>query len=93
MSQSPNKPAWMQEEETRADDLTEKGTVSNADAPQLVKIIRAPSRKQKAFYIQDKHSDAFELLAFKQKKSKGKKAPELAEEAIELLLAKYGEKL
>ena len=32
---------------------------------------------------------AFDLLVFKQKQAKGKKAPELAEEAIELLLKKY----
>jgi hypothetical protein len=33
---------------------------------------------------------AFDRLVFEQKQAKGKKAPELAEEAIELLLKKYG---
>ena len=87
------KPAWMDEETQRAEDLAAGGTTQNAEAPQLVRAARAPSRKQKAFYIQDGHAAAFERLVFDQKQAKGKKAPELAEEAIELLLAKYGSKL
>lgn len=50
---------------------------------------RKPSRSQKAFYIQSKHSLAFEELAFEQKKQKGLSAPELAELALELLFEKY----
>lgn len=86
-----NKPSWMEEEENRAEELTETGQTSNADAPQLVRVVREPKRKQKAFYIQEKHSHMFETLVFDQKRGKGKKAPQLAEEALELLFAKYGE--
>ena len=87
------KPSWMDEEENRAEDLKQKGQTANHNAPILQRVTRAPSRKQKAFYIQDQHAEAFETLVFKQKMEKGKKAPELAEEAIEMLLAKYDEKL
>ncbi len=83
------KPSWMDEEEGRADDLTETGKTANDDAPKLARVTRAPKRMQKAFYIQDQHAKAFERLVFDQKTIKGKKAPELAEEAIELLLEKY----
>lgn len=86
-----NKPAWMNQEEQRADELTENEQTSNDNAPKLVRVIKAPPRKQKAFYIQEKFSNAFDDLAHKQKKVKGKKATELAEEAIKMLLIKYGE--
>lgn len=62
--------------------------VNNTDAPRLGVVQREPARKQKPLYMQAKHIAAFELLAFEQKGTK--KAPELAEEAIELLMAKYG---
>lgn len=62
-------------------------------APQVERVRREPPRKQKAFYIQEWHSEAFEILAFKQKRTTGKRAPELAEEAIELLLEKYSDEL
>lgn len=87
-----SKPAWMTEEEERADKLTDTEATTNNTAPKLVKVNRAPARKQKAFYIQAQHADAFEDLAFKLKKQ-GIKAPELAEQAIELLLKQHGEKL
>lgn len=90
---SPHKPAWMDEEEGRASALAATGKTQNASAPQLVRFSRAPPRKQKAFYIQEQHAAAFERLVFAQKQAKGKKAPELAEEAIELLLGQYGETL
>lgn len=86
-------PAWMQEEDDRAEGLQRSGTTENAVAPKLERVIRAPKRMQKAFYIQNQHSAAFERLVYEQKTVKGKKAPELAEEAIELLLAKYEQKL
>ena len=87
------KPSWMDDEESRADALTETGQTANDTAPKLERVARAPKRTQKAFYIQDQHARAFERLVFDQKTLKGKKAPELAEEAIELLLKKYGAKL
>ena len=86
-----NKPDWMAEEEERAEDLTRKSETSNNTAPQLIQVKKAPPRMQKAFYIQEKYAEAFEDFVYKQKKKKGKKAPELAEEAIKMLLNKYGE--
>lgn len=88
-----SKPAWMEEEQERAEDLKNTGTTTNDSAPKLARVTRAPRRMQKAFYIQNKHAQAFEQLVFNQKMIKGKKAPELAEEAIELLLNKYKQKL
>ena len=46
-------------------------------------------RHIRSIYIQDAHGKAFDKLAFEQKMVKGKKAPDLIEEAIELLLKKY----
>ena len=86
-----NKPNWMNEEQDRAENLVDTGKTSNHEAPQLVRIKKAPPRMQKAFYIQEKYAEAFEDFVYKQKKKKGKKAPELAEEAIKMLLNKYGE--
>lgn len=93
MSQSKTQPSWLEAETNRANELKVTGETTNNTAPKLERVLRAPTRKQKAFYIQDQHSDAFEELVFAQKKLKGKKAPELAEEAIELLLKKYKVKL
>ncbi|NOR70847.1 MAG: hypothetical protein GQ532_14335 [Methylomarinum sp.] len=85
---------WMDEEDSRAETQAKTGARSNPEAPQLVrKEIKAPPRATKGFYIQELHSMAFDRVVFAQKQAKGKKAPELAEEAIELLLGKYGENL
>jgi hypothetical protein len=86
-----DKPDWMQEEEGRATQQATTGKTTNATAPQLVRVDKAPERKQKAFYIQPSYAEAFEDLALKQKRSGGKKATELAEEMIFDLLKKYGE--
>ncbi len=88
MPQSENKPAWMDGEKDRADEQTKTGETANSNAPQLERVTRAPARKQKAFYIQEKHAEAFEKLVFDLRKE-GVKAPELAEQAIELLLKKH----
>jgi hypothetical protein len=88
---SHKQPDWMNQEEQRADNLANIGQTSNNDAPQLVRVKREPPRKQKAFYIQEKYAVAFDDFAYKQKKAKGKRATELAEEAIKMLLDKYGE--
>ena len=93
MSQD-NTSNWMDEDEERAEEQAKTGTPPNTQAPQLVrKEVKAPPRATKGFYIQEKHSRAFDRLVFEQKQAKGKKAPELAEEAIELLLKKYGLKI
>ncbi|NOR69626.1 MAG: hypothetical protein GQ532_08030 [Methylomarinum sp.] len=81
----------MEEEQQRAASLTEKNETAHNAAPQLVRIRKAPPRMQKAFYIQEKYAEAFDDFVYKQRKKKGKKAPELAEEAIKMLLKKYGE--
>ena len=88
-----SQPDWMQKENERATKQTAKGKTANDAAPRLVRQKKAPVRKQKALYIQERHSEAFEDLVHAQKKAKGKKAPELAEEALELLFQKYGVKL
>lgn len=79
----------MDEEESRAEEITETGGTSNPKAPQLVKVSREPARKQKAFYIQESFAEMFEDLAYLEKKEKGKKAPQLAEEALLMLFKKY----
>jgi hypothetical protein len=86
-----NKPAWANEEDTRAETLAQSGSTNNVEAPVLKRVEREPQRMQKAFYIQPKYAEAFENFAFKQRKGKGKRAPQLAEEAIKMLLDKYGE--
>lgn len=86
---------WIDEENARASELAKTGTTTNNNAPLLVKTTKkpAPARHIKSIYIQDSYSLAFDKLVFQQKIAKGKKAPELMEEAIELLLKKYGNKL
>lgn len=83
---------WIDEENARASELVKTGNTTNNNAPLLVKTTKkpAPARHIKSVYIQDSHSLAFDKLVFEQKIAKGKKAPELIEEAIELLLKKYG---
>jgi hypothetical protein len=83
---------WIDEENARATELAKTGTTTNNNAPLLVKTIKKPTpvRHIKSIYIQDSYSLAFDKLVFEQKIAKGKKAPQLMEEAIELLLKKYG---
>jgi len=86
---------WIDEENARASELAKTGTTTNNNAPLLVKTTKkpAPVRHIKSIYIQDSYSLAFDKLVFEQKIAKGKKAPQLIEEAIELLLKKYGSNL
>ncbi len=83
---------WIDEENARASELAKTGTTANNNAPLLVKTTKktTPPRHIKSIYIQDSYSLAFDKLVFQQKIAKGKKAPELMEEAIELLLKRYG---
>ncbi|MCE2731523.1 MAG: hypothetical protein LW599_05520 [Rickettsiaceae bacterium] len=83
---------WIDEENTRASELARTGNTTNNNAPLLVKTTKkpVPARHIKSIYIQDSYSLAFDKLVFQQKITKGKKAPQLMEEAIELLLKKYG---
>jgi len=82
---------WIDEENARANELAKTGATTNNNAPLLVKTTKkpAPVRSIKSIYIQDSYSLAFDKLVFEQKIAKGKKAPELMEEAIELLLKQY----
>ncbi len=86
-----DRPSWMDEEEKRADDQANKGQLTNASAPQLIRMKKEPKRKQKMFYIQPSYAIAFEDFVLKQKRSGGKKATELVEEMIYDLLKKYNE--
>lgn len=83
--------SWMEEENARAKDLVKTGGTSNNNAPRLIvsKKKVTPARVVKNLYIQESHIRAFDKLVFSQKMLKGKNAPELAEEAIELLIRKY----
>jgi hypothetical protein len=85
---------WIDEENSRASQLAKTRATANDKAPLLVKTTKkpVPVRHIKSIYIQDSHSLAFDKLVFEQKIAKGKKAPQLMEEAIELLLKKYGNK-
>ena len=82
---------WIDEENARASELAKTGATTNNNAPLLVRTTKKPAlvRHIKSIYIQDSYSLAFDKLVFEQKIAKGKKAPELMEEAIELLLHKY----
>ena len=82
---------WIEEENARAKDLAKTGGTSNNNAPRLIvsKKKVTPARVVKNLYIQESHIRAFDKLVFRQKMLKGKNAPELAEEAIELLLKQY----
>lgn len=86
---------WIDEENARASELAKTGATTNNNAPLLVRTTKktTPVRHIKSIYIQESHSIAFDKLVFQQKIAKGKKAPQLMEEAIELLLKKYGESL
>ena len=83
--------SWIEQENARAKDLAKTGGTSNNNAPRLIvsKKKVTPARVVKNLYIQESHIRAFDKLVFSQKMLKGKNAPELAEEAIELLLKQY----
>ena len=82
---------WMDAENTRASNLAQIGETVNNSAPRLQKAVKklAPVRHIRSIYIQASHGRAFDQLVFNQKMLKGKKSPDLMEEAIELLMRKY----
>jgi len=86
---------WINEENARAEKLSQTGGTANHNAPRLVKAKKRviPARSVRSIYLQESHSKAFDRLVFEQKMVKGKKSPDLIEEAIELLLKKYNQKL
>ena len=90
MDNQNQEPDWMHKENNRAKEQAQTPETTNAAAPQLVRVTKAPDRKQKGFYIQPSYAEAFEDFALQQKRAGGKKATELAEEMILDLLVKYG---
>lgn len=86
---------WMEEENRRANQLSKTGQTVNRKVPKLVraKKVSAPVRTKKGFFIQEKYAIAFDRLVFEQKTVKGKKGPELLEEALEMLMRKYDIKI
>ena len=83
---------WVEGDSKQAENLADSEQVRNNAAPRLVRRRPAtPKRSTKALYMQKKHADAFDRVVLEQKIATGKRqAPELAEEAIELLCEKYG---
>lgn len=82
---------WMEEENVRAGNLAKTGKTNNSNAPKAVGNTNKSSilRSARSIYIQDTHQKLLDKLIFEQKISRGKKAPELIEEAIELVAKKY----
>jgi hypothetical protein len=82
---------WIEEENARAKELARTGETTNNNAPRLVvsKKKTTSTRVVKNLYIQESYIRAFDKLVFSQKLIKGRNAPELAEEAIELLIKNY----
>lgn len=82
---------WMQDEEDRAVDNLNKDQTENPDAPRMVKVIQKKTltRTTRGVYVQDDIWDKFEAVIYEQKKVKGKSKPELVEEALNYIIAKY----
>ncbi len=78
--------------EVKQSELRKTPTLPTNDAPKLKGVTREPKRMQKALYIQEKYSQTFDKLVFDQRRTRGKKSTQLAEEAFELLFQKYGDK-
>ena len=91
MSNKDDRLSWMDEEEKRSDDNLEKGTTENNKAPLMKRSKKriAPDRKTRGIFVQEKQWNDFEDLVLAQKKIGGKTKPELAEEALELIIKKY----
>jgi hypothetical protein len=91
-------PDWMEQENAKAKKQADNGGRTNAKAPHLVKQISKPKketvvRSVKGLRIQKPLQMKFDELVFRQKQVGGKTGPELADEAIKLLLKKYNIKL
>ncbi|MBF0383019.1 MAG: hypothetical protein HQL69_18515 [Magnetococcales bacterium] len=87
-------PDWMKEENEKAQKQADNGGRANAKAPHLVKQKSKQKnevivRSVKGLRIQKPLQMQFDELVFRQKQAGGMTGPELAEEAIRLLLKKY----
>ena len=85
----------MDEENEKAKKQADNGGRTNTKAPHLVKQKTKPEkevivRSVKGLRIQKPLQRQFDELVFREKQSDGKTGPELAEEAIRLLLEKHG---
>lgn len=83
---------WINKENERAIDLCNKKETQNKNAPKLIKQkLKKPvlKRQIKSIFLQKSFSIAFDKLVFDEKMKSGKNAPQLIEEAIELLVNKY----
>jgi len=84
--------AWMEQEAKKASQVADTGDHVNPKAPTL-QVVAQPTRTQrqnKLFRINPEHISAFDEVVYKQRRAKGKKGPELIEEALEMLFEKYG---
>lgn len=85
-------PDWLEQENKRAEDNLAQGTTENAEAPKMVMVkskrAKKPSRKTRGIFVQDPIWSKYEKTVFKMKKVKS--APELAEEALQYIIDKYG---
>jgi hypothetical protein len=82
---------WMDEENERAKSLSQTGKTTNDKAPRIKSVSKEISTKRsiRSVYIKESHQRMLDKLIFEQKMVGGKKAPELLEEAIELMIEKY----
>lgn len=82
---------WMDEENERAKSLSKTGKTTNDKAPRIQSVSKETSTKRsiRSIYIKESHQRMLDKLIFEQKMAGGKKAPDLLEEAIELIATKY----
>ena len=82
---------WMDEENERAKSLIKTGKTTNDKAPRIQSASDETSirRSIRSIYIKESHQRILDKLIFEQKMAGGKKAPDLLEEAIELISTKY----
>ncbi|NAW91716.1 MULTISPECIES: hypothetical protein [unclassified Vibrio] len=83
---------WLEEENQRAQANVETGQTENSEAPRMVlvksKRVKKPQRKTRGIYVQDKIWKKYDLTVYKMKGVKS--APDLAEEALQYIIDKYG---
>ena len=82
---------WMDEENERAKSLSKTGKTTNDKAQRIQSVSKETSTKRsiRSVYIKESHQRMLDKLIFEQKMAGGKKAPDLLEEAIELIAIKY----
>ncbi|MDC5711135.1 hypothetical protein [Vibrio europaeus] len=82
---------WLEEENARAKGNLEAEQVENPDAPRLMRPKRTqPKRQTRGIYVTDESWLAFQTIVMNHKLKGGKTQPQLAEEALEYIIQKYG---